>query len=181
MAISRIRVFHLTLLLSLIFFCSGAQAAKIAEENEVKAAFIFNFLKFVEWPKEAFFKSKSQLKICLVEESELCEKVTLIDGKMAGQRLIKVEKPGEKSLCSDCQVLVICSGKADRIKRHLERFKGRPVLTIGDSENFTQLGGMIGLTKISGKVRFLINLKEAEASGLKISSQLLKLAVEVIR
>lgn len=171
------------LCLGLFFFIgfTSAQAAKIADENEVKAAFIFNFLKFIEWPAEAFSENDSTLKICLIEKTKLCDKVALIDGKMASQRVIRVESAEGNATCSDCHAVIVGVRSQTDIKKHLLRFKNKPVLTVSDCQNFAQNGGMIGLMTISGKVRFSINLKEVEAAGLKISSQLLKLAVEVIR
>lgn len=173
----------LCICLGLFFFigCASGQAAKIADENEVKAAFIFNFLKFIEWPAEAFSENDSTLKICLIEKTKLCDKVVLIDGKMANQRVIRVESADGNATCSDCHAVVVCEKDQTDINKHLLRFKNKHVLTISDCKNFAQNGGMIGLMTISGKVRFSINLREAEAAGLKISSQLLKLAVEVIR
>jgi hypothetical protein len=174
----------LTLTCSLLLFSSlaiCAPSARIAEENEIKAAFIYNFLKFVEWPNESFSENDSKLKICVIEECDLGEKVTLINGRMAAQRLIVVQQIQNKSSINECNVLVICSEDEEVVKTHLQRVINRPILTIGVCKNFARLGGMIGLFTISGKVRFSINLKEADASGLKISSQLLKLAVEVIR
>lgn len=169
----------LILLLSRVAIC--APSARIAEENEIKAAFIYNFLKFVEWPAASFSENNSKLKICLIEECDLCEKVNLIDGKMAAQRLIVVQQLSNKSKISECNVLVICSEDEEVVKANLQSVINQPVLTIGVCKNFTRLGGIISLFTVAGKVRFSINLKEAEASGLQISSQLLKLAVEVIR
>lgn len=179
---SLLRKFTLTcsiLLFSGMAIC--APSARIVEENEIKAAFIYNFLKFVEWPAASFSENDSKLKICLLEECDLCEKVNLIDGKMAAQRLIVVQQHSKKSNFNECNVLIICSEDEEVVRKHLQRVVNQPVLTIGVGKNFARLGGVIGLFTVAGKVRFSINLKEAEASGLQISSQLLKLAVEVIR
>ncbi|MFZ5951020.1 MAG: YfiR family protein, partial [Candidatus Rifleibacteriota bacterium] len=153
-------------------------AAEIAEESEIKAAFVFNFLKFVNWPE---LKERDTLRLLTIGKSELNTKIRLIDGREANHRQIIV-CDGEKAVAEqECMAIIFGEIERKEAVEYLRSCEKKPILTIGDCPDFARSGGIIGLKVVKGKVRFEINLAAAEKAGLKISSQLLKLAVEVFR
>jgi hypothetical protein len=150
-------------------------------ENEVKSAYLYNFGKFVEWPAKAptvgeFFTVcvlgddifGSTLETTIARES--------IDGKKV---LVKrVAKPQD---AVSCRILFISSSQQSRVKEILAELDNTSVLTVSDMPEFTRRGGMIQFVVEANRVRFEVNLTSAERSGLTLSSQLLKVAVNVKR
>ncbi|MEW6709708.1 MAG: YfiR family protein [Candidatus Riflebacteria bacterium] len=155
-----------------------SHAAEVAEESEIKAAFIFNFLKFVHWPE---LKDKHTLRLLTIGKSELNTKIRLIDGREANHRQIIVCDSEKATPDQECMAMVFGEIERKEAVEYLRTCEQKPILTIGESPDFARSGGIIGLKVVKGKVRFEINLTAAEKAGLKISSQLLKLAIEVFR
>jgi YfiR/HmsC-like len=168
-----------------LLFVAGARwvsaQGDASSEYQVKAAFLFHFAQFVDWPSEAFKDAGAPLTYCMAGgdpfrgalDASLNEKV--IDG-----RPVRVLHFREAQEIQGCQVLFI--GIADKkfISATLANLKGRPVLTVGESEHFVQEEGMIGFVLEDNKVRFEINLTATEHAKLKISARLLSLAKTVI-
>lgn len=148
-------------------------------EEEVKAAFVFNFLKFVEWPEER--DGRSVVILCVLATSPLVDALVALDGKEIRGRPLRVEISGKPADLLQCHAVFLGSGvPTEKIAAVLESLRGHPVLTLGDAPGFSVQGGMIGLFKEGNKMRFNINLKEARAVRVKISSKLLQLARHVI-
>ncbi|SMC21507.1 protein of unknown function [Desulfacinum hydrothermale DSM 13146] len=157
----------------------GAEDALLREE-EVKAAFVFNFLKFVEWPEQG--AASDPLVLCVQATHPLADTLKSLDGKEIRGRPLRVLDSVKISDLSRCQTLFLGSGIGpDQVDAILKDLSGRAVLTLGDSPEFCAQGGMIGLVKEGNKMRFQINLRTARAARLKISSKLLKLARHVIQ
>lgn len=166
---------------ALFYFTQIAASLESVDANEIKTAFIFNFLKFVEWPESQSKGKISSLKMCRFGQSELAEKLGLLQGRKANDLIIEVGEISRGGSCDDCNVMFISATEGKNIEKLLTKIGNRPVLTISDAKNFAKHGGIIGLKLMDGKVRFDINLKAAEEKQLKLRSHLLKLAVEVIR
>jgi hypothetical protein len=150
-------------------------------EYEVKAAFLFHFAQFVEWPPEAFTEADSPLTYCTVGEDAFRGALDeSVKGKRIGNRLLRVRHLGEREPIDGCQVLFIAAAHKARQTDELVTARGRPVLTVGETDQFVQDGGIIGFLLAEKKVRFEINLESAEKSGLKISAKLLALAKTVV-
>jgi len=150
-------------------------------EYEVKAAFLFHFAQFVEWPPEAFKEADSPLTYCTVGEDAFRGALDeSVKGKRIGNRQLRVRHLGEQEPIDGCQVLFIAGVHKMRQTDELATVRGRPVLTVGETEQFVQDGGIIGFLLVEKKVRFEINLESAEKSGLKISAKLLALAKTVV-
>jgi hypothetical protein len=148
-------------------------------EYAVKAAFLFHFAQFVDWPAEAFKNAQSPLTYCTVGEDPFRGALDQsVKGKSIGTRTLQVQHLKEWQPSADCQVLFIA---ATENKSRGEELPGEyPVLTVGESENFVQNGGVIGFRLVENKVRFEINLDAAAKARLKISAKLLALAKTVI-
>ena len=171
----------LVLLLTLTSGTPGAQAlAQESNESQVKAAYLFNFAKFVEWPSEAFNDSGEPIIVGVVGEDSTSSAIDqTINGKTAnGRRLLIKRFPNFKAI-TRCHILFISSSQRDNLGQILAA-AGPAVLTIGETERFAQMGGIINFTIIDNKLRFEINPTAAERAGLRISAKLLSLA-RVIR
>jgi hypothetical protein len=148
-----------------------------ASEYAIKAAFLYNFAKFTEWPPESAGKADDPITLCVVGEDPFGNILNqTIEGKtVRGRRMVIWRlRPGED--LKGCQIAFIGSPERSQMQAILERLKGAGVLTVGDSEGFAALGGMINFTKVDNKVHFNVNVNAAERARLKISSKLLSLA-----
>jgi hypothetical protein len=164
------------ILLLLLALPAAAQEAQPLE-YELKAAFLFNFVKFVEWPPEAFAGARSPLTICVYGQDPFGASLDgVVRGESLGERSLLVQRPETLDDLRDCHVLFVSRSERQRMPEVLARVEGAPVLTVGDTDGFLRAGGMINFVLEENKVRFLINQEAAERSGLRISSKLLRLA-----
>ncbi len=156
-----------------------AQARK-STEYEVKAAYLYNFGKFVRWPSAS--AGGGGFLICVLGKNPFGTSLNAtvrgesIDGKPLAVHYI--ESVGE---ASGCRILFISNSEAHRVEDILAEIEKRPVLTVSDIPDFANLGGHIEFVQIGEKIRFKVNLPAAEKSGLTLSSDLLKVAVSVKR
>ncbi len=145
-------------------------------EYEVKAAYIYNFAKFVQWPKNAFQGSKEIIDVCVLGDDPFGSSLSGIDGKAAADKKIGVRGTTPIHYCRECEIIFISGSEAERLPRILKTLNGAPVLTVGDTEGYAEQGVMINFFMENRTVRFEINLKAAVRAGLKISSNLLRIA-----
>ena len=161
-----------------------ARTAQANLEYEVKAAFLYNFAKFVEWPATAFASADAPLVFCIVGANPFdgaLERV--ISDRTAHGRKILVRDVTDAS-GGGCHLVFITEKENERVARLVHTAQSTaqaPVLTVGESETFADSDGMIRLVVEEGGVRFDINAAAAERAGLRFSSQLLKLARRVLR
>jgi hypothetical protein len=158
----------------------AAQSAATSE-YEVKAAFLFHFAQFVDWPDGTFPEANSPLVYCTVGEDPFhgALEASLL-GKQMGGHGFQVRHAKQISEIQGCHVLFIGDGEKRQLASVLANVKGSPVLTVGESERFVNDGGMIGFCLEENKIRFEINLESAEKAQLRISAKLLALAKIVI-
>jgi hypothetical protein len=148
-----------------------------ASEYEIKAAFLYNFAKFVEWPPEASPGANDPLAICIVGEDPFGDILDeLIKGKTISGRALVVRRLKPAGDLKGCQVAFISSSEREHLRSVLESLKGGGVLTVGDTEGFAAIGGVINFTMQDNKVHFDVNVDAAERARLKISSKLLSVA-----
>lgn len=156
-----------------LFLATPAHANNNAAE--IKTAFIYNFAKFVEWPNSAFAEENSPLQLC-VWEAALEGKLQLLNGREAQGRQIRVRRVDSPEGVQSCHILVLAEVN-DGLRTQLLQAIGRSnVLTIGDYNDFTRQGGMIGLFVEANRVQFSVNLNAAQSAGLKMSARMLQLA-----
>lgn len=144
---------------------------------EIKAAFVFNFAKFVEWPERTFPADDSPLQLC-VAGSGLEGRLQRLEGKEAQGHPIRVRTLARHDSSAGCHILVLEVGPGERAQR-LQALGHSAVLTIADSGDFTREGGMIGLFVAANRVQFSVNLGAAHGAGLKLSSRMLQLAYSI--
>jgi hypothetical protein len=155
----------------------GAAAMAQADNSaaDIKTAFIYNFAKFVEWPRSAFQDDHSPLHLCLWGQP-MEGRLNLLNGREAQGRPIRVRSVDSVDSIPGCHILVV-GDTSDSIRTQLLQVPARSsVLTISDSRDFTQQGGMIGLFVAASRVQFSVNLGAAQSAGLKMSARMLQLA-----
>jgi hypothetical protein len=168
--------------LLLLILCSallGLPSAVSAQTMDaaVKAGFVYNFTKFVEWPST----SVPLMQFCLVGSNDpLLAAVATLEGKQSHGREIRVRKaPGKADALRNCDVIVVGASEAGNVRAVVAEVQGRPALTISDIDNFVDAGGMIGLIASDSRVQFEINAAAAQNAKLQLGAQLLKLARSV--
>ena len=148
-------------------------------EYQVKAAFLYNFAKFVKWPEDHTFGSTFVIAV-LGEDpfGDLLEKT--IAGKTILDRKVEIRRISSPEAPSQIQILFVASSERKHLAQTLKALEGASVLTVGEMEGFTERGGMVAFQLTSDVVRFDVNLDQVERAGLKMSSQLIRLARSVI-
>lgn len=146
------------------------------DEYAVKAAYLYNFTKYVEWPPEAFASPEAPLLICIAGDNPFGKALTSLVGKRVDNRPVEVRLLPTATGIEHCHVLYLGQVDQGRFKAWLAKLGPLPILTVGDSGDFALAGGMIGLVKTNQRIRFTINLAATRLAGLRLSSQLLKLA-----
>lgn len=151
-----------------------AQSAP-SEENTLKAAFVFNFAKYTEWPEPLWGKS-TKLSVCVAGPRDgFAQAVAALDAKPPlRDRQIEVHTVARVEDASACHVMVFTSRQ--KMPEWLRGLRNAPVLTVGESDGFAAGGGVIGVYVEGEKLRFEINQDAAQRAGLRLSSQMLKLA-----
>lgn len=158
----------------------GIEAAQSDEptEAEVKAAMIYNFAQFVDWPESEPKASSSSFVIGVFGEDPI---EAILENTLKGEtfqnRSVQVRRVATPSEAKICEILFIAQSQKRRTPELLEMIRGSSTLTIGDTEDFVSMGGMIAFRKEGNRVRFQINPDAATRAGLKISSKLLRLAI----
>jgi hypothetical protein len=143
-------------------------------EYEVKAAYVYNFAKFIEWPGAGAF---SRFTICVYGKDPFGGFLDqAVRGKLShGLPVVIRRLPAADQGWEDCQTLFLGVNNAARLDPILRRLQGRGILTIGDADGFAECGGMIGLLVDGGRVRFDINLAAIAAAHLRASSRLIEI------
>jgi len=162
----------------MIFILTGNISAEpIKREYAIKAAFIYNFAKFITWPEP--YNSQKTLTLCILGKDPFGEKIwKLFRGKEVKGHLFRIKRISSLMKLQDCQILYISNSETYRLRRILKEVNRKtiPVLTVGDNKKFLKYGGIINLYKYKNKIRFEINNNIAKKKGLKISAKLLRLA-----
>jgi len=148
-------------------------------ETRVKAAFVSKFPQYVEWPAAAL-TGRTTLTLCIAPPDPFgADLDELIAGETLNGRALVVRRIVNDDDVDRCHVLVIPSGTGVLRDAFMRRARSIPVLTVGDDPAFLDKGGMIRLRVVGGRVRFDVNVDNVRAAGLKVSSQLLQLALTV--
>ena len=154
----------------------GGAVAPSPSEYQIKAAFLYNFAKFVEWPAKALLETRTSMTLCILGEDPFgADLEHILDGKTVNGRSIVVKRFSAIRGLEVCHILFISSSERHHLPEILEALGQASMLTVGETERFARLGGIINFTIEDNKVRFEINVDAAERAGLKISSRLLKL------
>jgi len=153
-----------------------ARAGKPSREQRIKAAFLYQFTKFVKWPSEALGDSDAPVQVCVLGADPFGSALDALDGKQTQGRKVAVRRVKTVDDALGCHLLFVGITKRSRLRDALSSLGGKPVLTVGDMPGFAKHGGMINFIVKNNKVRFEINTDATERSGLSMSSRLLALA-----
>lgn len=174
-AFSRHGVSVVTAFLLTVAVSVPAQAQRNLDEYEVKAAFLYNFMKFVEWPPSDDWSST--LAICVVGRGPFLEVLeTIAQGKQANGREVDVRQFLDGDDPRTCHAIFVVASEARQTAAILQRVRHAAVLTVGETRQFLSDGGMVRFYVEANRVRFQIDPAGAQRAGLKVSSQLLSLA-----
>lgn len=167
-------LFALVLLMGLIV--PGAAQAQTADEYQVKAAYMYNLAKFVNWPSGAFETPSQPIVFCVLGQTPLSRPLEdALAGKVVGQRPLVFRELSDSSHAGDCKVLFLSLPDKKRLLQTLDQVKSLHVLTVGETEDFTDEGGIARFLLDAGRVRLEFNLDAADEAKLRVSSKLLSL------
>lgn len=154
-----------------------AAEERLISESQAKAAFVFNVVRYVNWP----LPGGNTVLIGILGKGPLTHEWQSISGKTLSGRKLRVVKSNDVDEMLDCQIVVIEDTSPHKLSRILLSLRHYPILTVGDSPAFISSGGSLNISLRDNRISFSVNLAQARSVGLDISSNLLKLATEVIK
>ncbi len=167
-----------------LFFCAigvllgavhGAQSSR-PTEYEVKAAYLANFGRFVEWPA-AREPAPESFNVCVLGDDPFGELLdAAVKGEVIGGVPMAAKRLSSPQEATECRILFLPASQSGQLAGILSTLRTSPVLTVSDMPGFARRGGMIQFITEGGRIRFIINLAPAKRAGLTLSSQLLKLS-----
>lgn len=167
-----------SLALALALVAWPALRSAAADEDAVKAAFVYRFLRFVRWPEGAL--GEGPVRLCVLGAPAVGEALEAIRARHAVDgRPLALRRLPAPARASGCHVVFVGAEAEAQLPELLGALGRRPVLTVGDLPGFAGQGGMIGLLQAGGRLRFAIDRGAAERAGLGLSARLLRLATEV--
>jgi hypothetical protein len=169
------RPFHLVLLLGVVFQACAEE--HLVDEYRIKAAYLFNFAKFVEWPPEAFATAYEPIAICVLGQNpfgSILEET--VRGKFVGKRGFEVRQSSSAQEAGNCHIVFVSASERARSSSLLEALKNKQVLTVTEADGVNSNVGVVSLSLKDGRVRIEIDPGAAERARLRISSKLLSLA-----
>jgi hypothetical protein len=152
------------------------------DECQVKAAYVYNFAKFVDWPPQTFESAAQPLVFCVLGQSAVSDPLrAALEGRVVDQRPLVFRLLTDVKEARKCHVLFVSPGDKKSLRQTLDGVRSLPILTAGETDDFTNQGGMVRFVLEGGRVRLEFNLDAAESAKLRISSKLLSLAKTVRR
>jgi hypothetical protein len=142
-------------------------------EYDVKTGFIYNFANFVSWPPVAFKDKDDDLVLCLASDTPAADALFKLNDQTIRGRKIRVIPYTQESCLDDGHILYIATQDRSLVQKLLGIARERNILTIGEIEGFTQMGGVINFFEEQNRLRFKVNIDAAKRAGLTMSSQLL--------
>lgn len=170
---------RLSLLLGFIgsLLTSSAPSTTTTEQT-LTVAFLYNFLKFTEWPKTTL--TSDTLTICFTDSTPFHSELAAISGRPAQNKTVQMKRVELGDNLNTCQLLFIPrEEKPVRIRDWLKNVNNLPILVVGNLDDFLELGGMIVLLEDNNRLQFEVNLVPVVKAGLKLNAQLLKIAHQV--
>jgi hypothetical protein len=145
-------------------------------EYQIKAAFLYNFAKFVEWPADAFAQKSDTMNLCILGDDPFGPDLKPVQGEIIGNKRLTIKHVKATQPLKECHLLFVCKSEKKQLSKIVNTLKGASILLIGDTDGFAQQNIIINFYLEENKVRFEINTDAAKLARLKISSKLLKLA-----
>ena len=194
----KIKAYIFIVLAAALFVASAvpqvwAESAQ-SREYQIKAAFLYNFIKFVDWPEKKVADSNDTITIGIIGEDPFGDALKPIkDKQIKGKKIVtkqfkgfeelkksKTELRQKNEILGKCHLLFICSSEKENLREIINSVKDSSVLTVGNMKGFLEAGGVINFIMEQKKVHFEISVTAAEQAEFKIRSKLLRLAKEVV-
>jgi len=156
--------------------CAWSREEVTVTEYDVKAAFLLNFVRFVDWSDRMRGDTDKELILGIAGEDRFGNALNLIRGAKVKNRTLVIKNVVDSNSLINCDILFISSSEKDRLPTLMAALKDLPILTVSEIEGFAQRGGIINFIIVEKKIRFEINPDAAKQVGIHISSQLLQLA-----
>lgn len=156
----------------------ASAASSRASAHEVKASFVFNFIKFTAWPTDVL-PTGAPLDVCVFGDSPVAAPLEGFRGHAVDGHVVAVRRVVEYSDLQHCHLVFMGEVESQRAALALDAIERRPMLTVGDQSDFLQRGGMIGFVAEGDRLRFDVNQAAAKRAKVKISAHLLRLARQV--
>ncbi|MDX1489854.1 MAG: YfiR family protein [Pseudohongiellaceae bacterium] len=178
LSVSKLITLSTVLLLSVYSASATAQRISASDDGkEAIAKFVLNFGRFIDWPDSAFSSGDAAFKVCIIGENHLgAELEQALSGKSAGKRDFAIQElaGGQLEEAKACQLLYISASEESRVGEISGAVSGLPILTVGETDNFPENGGMIGLADADGRVAVRMARSVIEAANLNVRSQLMR-------
>jgi hypothetical protein len=181
--VSLLRVRRVSVLFMMACWLSISAYSSIPQQNEenaeypIKLAFLYNFTKFVEWPADSYRDANAPLAICIVGHDPFSPDLeTELRTRKVGDHPVDVRPLRAADSVNACHVVFVPVTEKDHADKIMKGLQGSNTLTVGESEGFAALGGIINLVVEGNKLRFEVNPDAADRAGLKISAKLLSMA-----
>jgi hypothetical protein len=159
------------------FVFTSTAFAQTIDEYQVKAAFLYNFAKFVEWPAQTFKTDKDPVRICVLGQDPFGSFLgDAVGGKTVLGRPFVLSDISSADQVTDCQILFISSSERKRLRAIFAEFRTAGVLTVGETDGFATQGGIVNFKLTNGRVCLEINIEAAVQAKLRINSSVLSLA-----
>ena len=160
----------------LVSMYAASTAAQTAGASKVKAAFLYNFAKFAQWPAESLPPGE-RLQLCVVGDDAVADALEqTIKGRAIEGHELSVRVVGTDAVLRSCHLVYVDGRDARRSSQALEALRGAAVLSVGDGDKFAELGGVAQLVLEQDRMRFSVNVTAVERARLRLSSKLLSLA-----
>jgi hypothetical protein len=154
-------------------------AAVEPDEGAVKAAFVLNFMKFVEWPASAFPSAEAPVLLAVLGVDPVAASLPSLHGKLVSGRPVVVRRVSDLGDLGECQVIYVGASEQERLPEILRAVHARPTLVVADFEGFAGRGGTIGFIRRDDRIGFEVNEESARRAGLQVSAKLLYLGKSV--
>jgi hypothetical protein len=169
-------IFKRFFVLAALVFATRGEAQAPMDEAQVKAMFVYNFLKFVEWPSDSSARARDPFVVVIIGDGATADAAErFLESKTVGERQVVVRRIQWDQPLAGARAAFVLERDAKKLHRVLDAAASAGVLTIGEGESFTSRGGVIGLLVEDRKVRFDVDTSAAQTAGLRVSSKLLAL------
>lgn len=157
-------------------FAPGIRGQEVASDAQVKAAFMVNFAKFLEWPPDAFSGRDAPIMLCVTGRGPVGAALSAYERRLVQSRELRVRRSVTPEELRGCHMVYVGEFEERHMLQILRAAAGLPLVTVSDIDGFADAGGTIGLVEAGQRVQFEVNIASAQRANVRVSSQLLRLA-----
>jgi hypothetical protein len=169
----------LSVVIASLLWAPGLRSRQAQNEDQVKAAFLFNFGKFIQWPESSFMGDGAPFTICILGEDHFGDALNGLRGKFIGHRPVAVWRIKNAEAGWSCQILFVSASEKSHLAAVFHALRGSNALLVGETDGFAASGGAVQFMVEENRVHFAINPDAIRRAGLQASSKLLALATIV--